>query len=154
MDTIEQRLKDLGLTLPPPTSGLGAYRPVLVHGGLGYVSGQLPLHEGTLPYTGKVGSDLPIDEARIASELCILNVLTQIKEACGGNWAHFSHILKITGYVNSAPTFCEQHFVMDGASRLLVSILQEKGEHARAAVGVASLPLDAAVEIEAIFAFT
>lgn len=152
MGIIEQRLKELDLILPSPAPRVGAYRPVQIHGGIGYVSGQLPISEGALIYTGKVGSDLPIDEARIASELCILNVLAQIKEACGGDWARFSRVLKITGYVNSASNFCEQHFVVDGASNLLVSILQENGHHARSVVGVASLPLDAAVEIEAIFA--
>jgi len=147
---IEQRLKDLGIVLPETPAPVGSYRPWVITGNLLYVSGQLPIVSGRLACSGKAGDTLNVDTAREAARITALNGLAQAKAALG-SLDRISGCVRIGGFINSAPGFIEQPAVLNGASDLLVEVLGEKGRHARAAVGVSELPLDAAVEVEFLF---
>lgn len=143
---IEARLKELGITLPEPAAAAGNYLPVVEEGGWIYVSGQLPLRDGQLTCTGYVGQDVTIEDAYQAARLCAINGLGLIKQAAGS--LDRVRIVRVGGFVASAPGFTAQPKVINGASDLLVEVLGDRGRHARAAVGVAELPLGAAVEVE------
>ena len=149
MGIVESRLADLGITLPMPSMPMASYIPWTRTGNLVFVSGQLPMRDGKLDYIGKLGQNLTIEEGMEAAQLCAINIVAQLREACDGDLERVTRIVKLTGFVNSAPDFIMQPAVINGASNLLVKIFDEKGRHARAAVGC-SLPLNAAVEIEAI----
>lgn len=144
------RLRALGLALPPPPAPKGWYVPVAVTGTLAFVSGQLPLRDGTVAVTGTVGAGVAVEAAREAARLCLLNVLAAL-EGAGIALGDVRRVVKLTGFVQSAPDFHEQPLVLNAASELLTEIFGDAGRHARAAVGAAALPLDAAVEIEAVF---
>ncbi|MEE9430860.1 MAG: RidA family protein [Melioribacteraceae bacterium] len=146
---IEQKLKEIGLELPEAPKPLAAYIPANKTGNLIFTAGQIPLENGKLKFSGKVGKDLSIEEAKKAAELCLLNGLSVIKSVCG-NLNCISKIVKIIVFVNSADGFVEQAQVANGASELLVELFGEKGKHARSAVGVSELPINSAVEIELI----
>ncbi len=145
-----ERLVAAGLTLPEVPRPVAAYVPGVIAGGLIYVSGQLPFAEGTLKYTGKVGNEITPEEGYEAARLCALNCLAVASELAGG-LDSIGGVIKVTGYVNSAPGFTGQPAVINGASELLGELFGERGKHARAAVGVSELPLNAAVEVEIIF---
>ena len=144
--TIETRLKELGITLPEPSTAVANYLPVVEDAGLITVSGQLPMRDGHLAYTGYVGKDVTVEDAYQAARLCAINGLALIKQAAGS--LDRVRILRVGGFVASAPGFTGQPKVINGASDLLVDVLGDRGRHARAAVGVAELPLGAAVEVE------
>ncbi|MNK50784.1 Endoribonuclease L-PSP [compost metagenome] len=144
--TIETRLKELGITLPEPSTAVANYLPVVEDAGLITVSGQLPMRDGQLAYTGYVGQDVSVEDAYQAARLCAINGLALIKQAAGS--LDRVRILRVGGFVASAPGFTGQPKVINGASDLLVDVLGDRGRHARAAVGVAELPLGAAVEVE------
>jgi enamine deaminase RidA (YjgF/YER057c/UK114 family) len=148
-DPWENILK-MGLKLPEAPKPQGWYVPVVRTGNLAFVSGQLPMRDGTVAVTGVVGRDLSLEEARTAAQLCLLNVLAAL-EGNGVPLASVRHVVKLTGFVQSAPDFHDQPKVLNAASELLTEIFGDAGRHARAAVGVNALPLDAAVEIEGIF---
>lgn len=150
MDTVEQRLRALGITLPVAPAPIAAYRPWVIAGDLLFISGQLPLADGSLRFTGKVGRDIDADQGREAARIAAINGLAQAKAALG-SLDRIIQCVKLTGFVNSAVGFTAQPAVLNGASELLANVLGEAGRHARAAVGVSELPLDAAVEIEFIF---
>jgi enamine deaminase RidA (YjgF/YER057c/UK114 family) len=143
---IEARLEALGITLPEPAAAVANYLPVVEEGGWITVSGQLPLRDGTLTCTGYVGQDVSPEEAYQAARLCAINGLALIRQAAGS--LERVRIVRVGGFVASAPGFTAQPQVINGASDLLVEVLGERGRHARAAVGVAELPLGAAVEVE------
>jgi len=145
-----EKLKQLGLTLPPAPKPAGSYVPVVRTGSLLFVSGQLPMRDGTPAYQGKVGGNLTLEEGREAAQLCMLNILSALV-GHGVSLATIRRAVKITGYVQSAPDFHDQSKVINAASDLLVEVLGEAGRHSRAAVGAVALPLNAAVEIEAVF---
>lgn len=147
--SIEDRLRDLGYDLPPVPRPAGSYVPAVCTGYLLFTAGQLPFREGQLPYTGKVGLDVTLEEAKEAARLCTLNALAAIK-AEAGSLDNGLRIAKVTGYVASAAGFNDQPEVMNGASDLLGDLFGERGVHARSAVGVAELPLNAPVEVELI----
>ena len=149
--TIESKLRELGLELPPAASPAFEYVPVVVHGGIAYVSGQLPKEDGEVRIIGKVGADIDIDAAQQAARICILQGLSCLKAALG-TLDRIDRILKVTGFVASAPGFTQQPRVIDAASSLLAAILGERGRHARSAVGVIELPRGTPVEIEMIVA--
>lgn len=149
MGIIEARLKSMGVTLPVPAPPVANYVPWAKSGQLVFISGQLPLRDGRLEAIGKVGHNLTIEEAAEAAQLCAINILAQLRDACGGDLDRVKRIVKLTGFVNSASEFHLQPAVINGASDFLVSVFGEAGRHARSAVGC-SLPLNAAVEIEAI----
>jgi enamine deaminase RidA (YjgF/YER057c/UK114 family) len=148
---IEDRLKERGIVLPEASAPAFNYVPVTVHGGVAYVSGQLPKVGGDIRVRGKVGAAVSLETARGEARLCILQGLACLKQALG-SLDRVERILKVTAYVASAPGFNDQPKVLDAASDLLVEVFGEAGRHARAAVGVAELPRDAAVEIELVVA--
>ncbi|MDR5836271.1 RidA family protein [Caballeronia sp. LZ034LL] len=127
--------------------------PVTVFGNLAFVSGQLPRQNGAVMYSGKVGADLSVDDARHAAVLCAQACLDALARALDGH-ARVARIVKITGFVASAPDFTQQGAVIDGASRVLIDALGERGRHARSAIGVQQLPHGAAVEVEMIVGLT
>jgi enamine deaminase RidA (YjgF/YER057c/UK114 family) len=145
----EQRLADLGLTLPTVTAPLAAYVPAVVSGGFVYTSGQLPFVDGKLPATGKVGASVSAEDAAGLARTCALNALAAAASAAGG-LSGIRRIVKVTGFVASAPHFTGQAQVINGASELLIEVFGEAGRHARSAVGMAVLPLDTPVELELI----
>ncbi len=147
--TIESRLKELGVTLPQAAAPAANYVPFARTGNLVFTAGQLPLKDGALVAKGLLGRNLDTAAGRDATKLCAINVLAQVKAAIG-DLEKVRRIVKITVFVASTPDFVEQHLVANGASDFLVAALGERGKHARSAVGTASLPLDAAVEVEAI----
>lgn len=148
---IEEKLTALGLALPPPAEPAFNYVPVAVHCGTAYVSGQLPKIDGDVRCAGKVGAEVSAQEAAEAARICVLQALACLKAAIG-DLRHVQRILKVTGFVASAPGFNRQPEVVDAASRLLTDLFGEAGRHARSAVGVAELPRNAPVEIEMIVA--
>jgi len=124
--------------------------PSPISGNLLYLSGQLPIEGGKIAVSGLLGQDVDVAAGSRAAELCAINILAQAKAALGGDLGRIVRILKLNGFVASVPTFTEQHLVINGASNLLASVLGDAGKHARAAVGMAALPLNAAVEIDAV----
>jgi enamine deaminase RidA (YjgF/YER057c/UK114 family) len=149
MSTPEQRILDLGLTLPEVPAPLAAYVPAVRTGSLVYTAGQLPLVNGALPLTGKVGADVAPHDAQTLARQCALNALAAVKAEIG-ELSRIVRVVKVVGFVASAPDFVGQPAVLNGASEFLGEVLGDAGIHARSAVGVASLPLDAPVEIELI----
>ena len=143
----EQRLRQQGLTLPEPAIPSFNYVAVSVHDAVAYVSGQLPKVDGQVRVTGKVGTEVDLETARAQARICVLQGLSCLKAELG-SLERVARILKVNGYVASAPGFNDQPKVIDAASDLLVEVFGEAGRHARAAVGVAELPRNAAVEIE------
>lgn len=148
---IEERLEQLGIVLPPAVKPAYQYLPVTVHERLAFVSGQLPREGEEVLIVGKVGGEVSIERAQEAARLCIVQGLAGLKQALG-SLARVERILKVTGFVASAPSFNQQPKVIDAASELLVQVFGENGRHARSAVGVAELPRNACVEIELIAA--
>ena len=148
-ETIEKRLSDLGVTLPAAAAPAANYVPFVRSGNLLFTAGQLPLKEGKLQAAGLVGRDIDTAAAREGAKLCAINILAQAKAALG-DLEKIARVVKITAFVASTTDFTEQHLVANGASDFLAAALGERGKHARSAVGMASLPLNAAVEVEAI----
>ena len=142
------RLAELGLTLPAQATPLGAYVPAVRTGSLVYTSGQLPLVDGALPVTGRVGAEVSEEQARDQAARCALNALAAIDALVG--LSSVVRVVKVTGFVASGPGFTAQPAVVNGASDLLGAVFGEAGRHARSAVGVAELPLGAPVEVEVI----
>ncbi|NDG47970.1 MAG: RidA family protein [Rhodospirillales bacterium] len=148
----EARLAELGITLPPVTPPAYDYVPAIVHGGLVWISGQLPrAADGSLPYLGRLGEEVDVETARKAAELCALQALAALRAATG-SLDNVARAIKLTGFVASAPGFVEQPKVIDAASNLLGQVFGAAGQHARSAVGVAMLPRGVPVEIEFVFA--
>jgi len=147
--TIEARLKKLGIDLPAPAAPAASYLANVTSGQLIFVSGQLPGDADGMKFIGKVGREFTVEEGQAAARLCAINVLASLKGALG-ELERVARIVKLTGFVNAAPDFDEPHKVINGASDLIVEVLGENGRHARSAVGVATLPLGVAVEVEAI----
>lgn len=146
---IEEKLSLLNISLPTPPKPAGSYIPVVRTGNLVFVSGQIPVKDGKVEFQGKVPTNVPIEVAQQAAKLCIINVLAQLKSELG-TLDKISRIVRVSGFVNSAQDFVEQPKIINAASDLLFEIFGEKGKHSRIAVGVASLPLNATVEIDVI----
>lgn len=151
-DTIEARLRRMGVSLPEAPASAANYAPYMRHDDLLYISGQLCLGPQGLACRGRLGDAVSIEEGRKAARLCAVNILAQAGSALDGDLDRIARIVRITVFVASAPDFTEQHLVANGASDFLVEALGDRGRHARAAVGVAALPLGAAVEVDAIIA--
>lgn len=149
MSSIEDNLARLGITLPAAAAPAANYVPFARSGNLLFTAGQLPFRDGKLSATGLLGRDLTTADGREAAKWCAVNILAQARAALGELTA-IARVVKISVFVASTADFTEQHLVANGASDLLVEVLGEAGRHARSAVGMASLPLNAAVEIEAI----
>lgn len=150
---IEARLAELGITLPEAATPSFSYVPVTLHNGVAYVSGQMPKVDGEVRVFGKVGREVDLETAREQARICILQGLACLRAALG-SLDRVERVLKINGFVASAPGFDAQPKVIDAASDLLMEIFGDPGRHARVAVGVAELPRNAAVEIELTVAFT
>lgn len=148
---IEQRLEKLGITLPSPAAPAANYVPYVISGNQLIVSGNLPFGANGLEYVGKVGDDISLEDAQAAAKLCAINLLAQAKVALGGDLSRVTRLLRLGGFVNATADYTQQPAVINGASDFMVEVLGEAGKHARAAVGVASLPFGVSVEIDAIF---
>jgi enamine deaminase RidA (YjgF/YER057c/UK114 family) len=147
---IEQRLKELGITLPTPAAPIANYVPFTISGKLVVVSGQLPLADGKLAFTGKVGVEVTPEQGREAARLCFINLLAQLK-AAAGDLDRVRRVLRLGGFIAAPPGFTAHAAVMNGASDLAVEVFGEAGRHARSTIGVPSLPADAPVEVEGMF---
>ena len=145
---IEEKIKTIGIRLPNPPSPAGSYIPVVKSGNLLYVSGQIPMEDGKVVFTGKV-SDTNIETAQKSARICAINILAQIKKELG-DLEKISRIVRLSGFVNSGPEFTQQPKVINAASDLFYEIFGECGKHSRIAVGVSSLPLNSMTEIDAI----
>jgi enamine deaminase RidA (YjgF/YER057c/UK114 family) len=150
MSQAEQKLLELGHRLPEAVAPVANYVPYVVSGKTLYLAGQLPIRDGKVVYAGEVGHDVSVDQAYMAARLCAINLLAQMKAACGGDLDRVARVLKLTGYVSCEHDFTDIPKCINGASDLLVDVFGDAGKHARAAVGVASLPANACVEIDAI----
>ena len=149
MATPEERIAELGLTLPEVVPPVAAYQPTVRSGDHVYVSGQLPFLEGKLPATGKVGAEVEAETAQDLAAVCALNAIAAVRAEVG-ELSNVVRIVKVGGFVASSPDFTGHPGVINGASELLGQVFGEAGVHARAAVGVAALPLDAPVEVDMI----
>ena len=152
MSKLDDRLSELGLTIPEVAKPVAAYVPAIVTGNLVYTSGQLPFADGALPAVGKVGGAVSAEVAKQLAGNCVLNALAAVKSAIG-SLDRVTRIVKLVGFVASEPSFTGQSGVVNGASELLGSLFGEAGHHARSSVGVAALPLDSPVEVELIVEF-
>ena len=149
--SVEARLVALGLQLPEPVAPAFQYVAVVVHAGTAWVSGQIPRAGGQVMMTGKAGAEISLEQARLAARACVLQGLAQLRQTLG-SLERVERLLKVTGFVASAPGFQQQPQVLDAASELLVEIFGEAGRHARSAIGVAELPRGVPVEIELVVA--
>jgi enamine deaminase RidA (YjgF/YER057c/UK114 family) len=147
----EDKLKELNITLPEAKAPAGNYVATKIVGKLLYISGQISINEKGELIKGKVGKDLDSDKAYQAAKRCGLSIITQAKNACGGDLSKIKSCVKLTGFVNSTESFTDQPKVINGASDLLASIFGDAGMHTRAAVSTNSLPLGVAVEVDAVF---
>jgi enamine deaminase RidA (YjgF/YER057c/UK114 family) len=145
------RLKELGIALPSPPAPVASYVPYTFSGDQVFISGQIPLKDGKPQFIGKVGDGISLEEAQAAAKLCGVNVLAQLSAACDGNLDLVVRCLKLGVFVNAVPDYTQQPEVANGASDLMVAVFGDAGKHARAAVGVGSLPRGVAVEVEAVF---
>ena len=149
--TIENKIKELGLTLPKATDPVGSYLATKFVGKLLYISGQISINEKGELIKGKLGKDLKTEDGYEAAKRCGLSIVSQVKKACGDDLSKVKSCVKLTGFVNSVEDFTEQPKVINGASELIVSIFGDAGMHTRAAVSTNSLPLGVSVEVDAIF---
>ncbi len=144
-------LAELGITLPTPVAPVANYVPYVQTGNLVILSGQLPMEEGKIAVAGHVGEGIGLEEAQRAARICAINLLAQLRLACAGDLSRVKRCVRLGIFVNSTNNFTDQPKVANGASDLIVAVLGEAGKHARAAVGVNTLPLGAAVEVEGMF---
>ena len=150
MGTIDKRLAELGLMLPVPAKPVANYVPWVRTGNLVFVSGQGAMFDGKIQYPGKLGDNVSLEDGAKSARGCAINILAQLREACGGNLDRVKRIVKLVGFVNATPSFADHPKVVNGASDLMVEVFGDKGRHARSAVGSPSLPVNLSVEIEAI----
>ncbi|CAG4915371.1 unnamed protein product [Acidocella sp. C78] len=148
---IRARLAETGIVLPPAAKAVANYVPVVVAGGMAIVSGQLPLVDGRLAAMGKLGDGVSIEDGTAAARACFINLLAQLDAHVEGGLDAVARVVRLGGFIAATADFAEHAKVMNGASDLAVEIFGEAGRHARSTIGVASLPLDAAVEVEGMF---
>ena len=147
---IDARLKELGIELPQPASPLANYVSFATTGNLVFLAGQGPVWNGETKYKGTLGKDISIEDGYQGARLCGLNLIAQLREACGGDLDRVKRVVKLVGFVNCTPDFVDPPKVVNGASDLMVEVFGDAGSHARSAVGNASLPGGISVEVEAI----
>lgn len=148
---IAARLDAMGIALPELSPPVASYVPYVVSGNEVHVAGQLPFQNGTLLYPGTIPEDVSVEQGREAARQCGINILAAVRDACEGDLERIERCIRLEGYVSSTDDFAEQSMVMNGASDLMQSVLGERGRHARIAVGASSLPLNACVEVAALF---
>ena len=151
MNKYEEILGSLGLTLPEPMVPVATFSPYVISGGLVFISGQIPVIDGQVKFIGKLGRDFTVEQGQEAAQLCGLQMLAHANHICGGDLNRVARWVRLGGFINSIPDFAEHPQVMNGASDLLVAVLGDRGHHARAAVGVCSLPYGVAVEVDGCF---
>ncbi|MEM7724629.1 MAG: RidA family protein [Pseudomonadota bacterium] len=151
--TFEARLAELGVTLAEAPAPAANYVPYVIVGDTVFVSGQIPMTADAM-IKGRMGDDMSVEDGAAAAKVCAINLLSQVKAACGGDLDRLVRVVKLTGFVNSTADFTDQPKVVNGASDFLVEVLDDAGCHARSAVSAAALPLGVAVEIEGIFQVT
>ena len=147
---IDQRLAELGITLPTPPKPVASYVPYVVTGKTVFVSGQVTLGPDGLEYVGKLGRDFDIEQGQAAARLCAINILAQLKAATDGDLDQIDRMVRLGGFVNCTDDFKDQPAVINGASDLMLDVFGDAGRHSRAAVGVNALPVGVAVEVDAI----
>jgi enamine deaminase RidA (YjgF/YER057c/UK114 family) len=152
IQTVAERLATMGIELPEPARPVASYVGFMRHGDLVVVSGQLPMVGGMVSRTGLLGLDVSIEQGAEAARVCAINLLAQMRVACDGDLERIGRCVRLGGFVASVPHFTDHPKVVNGASDFMVAALGDKGSHARAAVGVAALPLNACVEVEGLFA--
>ncbi len=148
---IEAKLQELGITLPTPAAPLANYIGYNIVGNLVVVSGQIPLQDGKVAVTGKLGAGVSVDQGQHAARICFVNLMAQVKAAAGGDLDRVKRVVRLGGFVACTPDFTQHPQVVNGASDLAVAVFGDGGKHARAAVGCPSLPGDSAVEVEGMF---
>jgi enamine deaminase RidA (YjgF/YER057c/UK114 family) len=148
---IDARLAELGIELPKAAAPAGAYVPFVKSGNLVFVAGQITLWNGEIRHRGRLGDDMAVDEGYAAARMCGLNLIAQVREACGGNLDRVARVVRLGGFVQSTADFTDQPKVINGASDLMVEVFGEAGRHSRAAVGAISLPLGVSVEVDGLF---
>lgn len=148
---IDAKLAELGVTVPAVAAPIANYIGYNIVGNLVVVSGQIPLVDGKIAYTGKVGAGVTVDQAQQAARICFVNLLAQLKAATGGDLDRVKRVVRLGGFIAAGPDFTQHALVMNGASDMAVAVFGEKGRHARTTIGVPSLPGDAAVEVEGMF---
>jgi enamine deaminase RidA (YjgF/YER057c/UK114 family) len=148
---IEARLKELGIKLPQPAAPVANYVPFTISGHLVFIAGQICQWNGELRFVGKLGAGVAVADGQAAARLCALNILAHLRIACGGDLDRVRRCLRLGGFVNCTPEFTDMPQVINGASDLMVEVFGDSGRHARAAVGVSSLPGGVSVEVEATF---
>ena len=148
---IDRRIAQLGIELPNPAPPAGSYVPFVLVGNLLLVAGQLPVWNGILKHDGRIGAEITLEDGIAAARLCGLNLLAQARVACGGDLDRVRRVIRLAGFVQASPGFTDHPKVLNGASDLMVEVFGQAGRHARVAVGAASLPLGAAVEVEGMF---
>jgi enamine deaminase RidA (YjgF/YER057c/UK114 family) len=153
MARIEARLQELGITLPTPPAPVASYVPFVIVGNVVHVSGQVSV-DASGGIKGKLGDAIEVEEGQAAARLCALNLLAQVKAACGGDLDRVKRVVKLNGFVNVTPEFSPIPQVMNGCSDLMVQVFGDAGKHARSAVGMANLPMDFAVEVDGLFEIT
>jgi enamine deaminase RidA (YjgF/YER057c/UK114 family) len=149
--TIDMRLAELGIGLPEAAAPAANYVPYAITGNQVYIAGQVTVWNGEFKFIGRIGDQFGVDEGYQAARLCALNIIAQLKAACDGDLDRVVRCVKLGAFVNSTPDFTDQPKVVNGASDLMAEVFEDKGKHARFAVGAAVLPLGVAVEVDAIF---
>jgi enamine deaminase RidA (YjgF/YER057c/UK114 family) len=150
MPSPERRLKGLGIHLPKPAKPVANYVGWVRSGSLVFVSGQLPVVDGKVTVVGLLGRDVALEDGQKAARACAINIIAQVNDATDGDLSRVARIVKLTGFVAGTPEFTDHPKVVNGASDLMAEVFGDRGKHARAAVGVSALPLNAAVEVEAV----
>jgi len=148
---IDAKLAELGITLPTPAAPVANYVPFVRSGDMVVISGQVPMQDGRVAFTGKVGDGVSIETGVSAARLCFVNLLAQLQAACGGDLDRVQQVVRLGGFIAAPASFTQHAAVMNGASDLAVAVFGDAGRHARSTIGVPSLPLDAAVEVEGMF---
>lgn len=148
--SIDAKLKGLGIEVPEPAAPVANYVPFVAVGKLVFISGQVPLVDGKPQYIGKVGTTFSVEEGQQAARICAINLIAQMRAAAGGDLDKVKRVVRLGGFVNSTPDFTQQPSVVNGASDVMVEVFGDKGKHCRTAVSAGALPLDVAVEVDAV----
>ena len=148
---VDAKLQELGIVLPAPMGAIANYVPYAITGNLVVISGQLPAVDGKVAFTGKVSADLTVEQGAAAARQSFINLLAHLKAACDGDLDRVRRVVRLGGFIACPPNFTQHAVAMNGASDLAVAVFGDAGRHARTTIGVPSLPLDAAVEVEGMF---
>ena len=149
--SVAAKLAELGITLPTPAAPVANYVPYVRTGNLVVISGQIPMRDGKVAFTGKVGDGITAEQAMLAAQLCFINLLAQLNAACDGDLDRVTRVVRLGGFIAAPASFTGHAVLMNGASDMAVAVFGDAGRHARSTIGVPSLPMDAAVEVEGSF---